>query len=115
MGSERDIPLVGASLWAANRILANSNSDFAFPKYNNQNFSNSNSASAALNKWLKPLVPDGCVIHSLRHSFRDRLRSIQCPFDIIDRLGGWITSGVGQSYGSGYSVEVVSRWMIKID
>ena len=38
----------------------------------NDHFSNANSASAALNKWLKPYVPENCVIHSFRHSFRDR-------------------------------------------
>ena len=32
---------------------------------------------------------DGCVIHSLRHSLRDRLRAIECPADIIDAIGGW--------------------------
>ena len=35
-GSERCIPLVGASLWASRKILDNSNdSIFAFPRYNN--------------------------------------------------------------------------------
>ena len=66
-----------------------------------------------LNKWLKPYIPENCVIHSLRHSFRDRLRAIECPFDIIDRLGGWLT-GVGQGYGNGYSLEVLDRWIQKI-
>ena len=31
-GSQRDIPLVGASLWAANRIVENAKSEFAFPQ-----------------------------------------------------------------------------------
>ncbi|MAQ08077.1 MAG: integrase, partial [SAR116 cluster bacterium] len=69
---------------------------------------------AALNKWLKPYIPDNCVIHSLRHSFRDRLRAVECPFDIIDRLGGWLTAGVGQSYGKGYPLYVLSKWMNRI-
>jgi len=67
-----------------------------------------------LNKWLKPLVPKGCVIHSFRHSFRDRLRAVQCPSDIIDQLGGWKTPGVGQGYGEGYPLEVLDSWMQKI-
>ena len=41
-----------------------------------------------LNKWLKPYIPENCVVHSLRHSFRDRLRSVEVL--IIDRLGGWL-------------------------
>jgi integrase len=48
---ERMIPLVGEALWAAKRILKIDNgSDFAFPRYNR---TSPNSASAALNKWLK--------------------------------------------------------------
>jgi hypothetical protein len=68
-----------------------------------------------LNKWLKPFVPENCVIHSFRHSFRDRLRNVEFPFDIIDGLGGWITSGVGQTYGKGYDINVLSKWMLKVD
>ena len=91
--SQRKIPLVGMSLWAAKRIKEQ-NTDFAFPKYCRQAKCNSNSASAALNKWLKPRVPIGCVIHSFRHSLRDRLRAVECPADIIDAIGGWTTEGV---------------------
>ena len=70
-----------------------------------------NSASAATNKWLKPRVPDNCVIHSFRHSMRDRLRAIECPSDIIDAIGGWTTTGVGQRYGTGQPLEVKAKWM----
>ena len=45
---------------------------------------------------------------------RDRLRAVECPSDIVDRIGGWITAGVGQSYGEGYPLEVISKWMNKI-
>ena len=111
--SQRKIPLMGASLWAATRIKEQ-NPTFAFPKYCNEQKCNSNSASAALNKWLKPRVPDNCVIHSFRHSMRDRLRAVECPSDIIDAIGGWSTDGVGQSYGKGYDLNVLGRWMEKI-
>ena len=84
-GSQRQIPLVGASLWAAQRIKANPHHIFAFPRYNTTSTTNANSASAAINKWLKPRVPEGCVIHSFRHSLRDRLRAVQCPSDMIDQ------------------------------
>jgi len=112
--SHRKIPLVGSSLWAAKRIKEQ-NTTFAFPKYCCEAKCNSNSASAALNKWLKPRVPDNCVIHSFRHSLRDRLRAVECPADIIDAIGGWSsTDGVGQSYGKGYDLNVLGRWMEKI-
>jgi integrase len=77
-GSERSVPLVGQALWAASRAIeATPESDFLFPRYTNSHSCNANSASAAINKWLKPRVPDKCVIHSFRHSMRDRLRAVE--------------------------------------
>ena len=111
--SQRQIPLIGFSLWAAKRI-ASSPLGFAFPRYCNDQKCNSNSASAALNKWLKPRVPNGCVIHSFRHSLRDRLRAVECPADIIDAIGGWTTEGIGHKYGAGYDLGVKHRWMGRI-
>ena len=114
--SERKIPLVGEALWAAKRIVETDNSsDFAFPRYNRGSATAANSASAALNKWLKQYVPDGCTMHSFRHSMRDRLRAVQCPSDITDQIGGWTTDGVGQGYGSGYPMSVLREWLIKVN
>ena len=110
-GSERFIPLVGSAWWAAERAIQSSTTNFLFPRYCNETECKSNSASAALNKWLSPRVPKGCVIHSFRHSFRDRLRAIECPQEITDRLGGWSVGGIGEAYGSGYPIEVLSKWM----
>jgi len=111
-GSQRQIPLVGASLWAAQRIKETNNiSPYAFPRYTSAKGTNANSASAAINKWLKPRVPEGCVIHSFRHSLRDRLRAVQCPSDMIDQIGGWATAGVGQAYGEGYGLAKCQEWL----
>ena len=111
-GSQRQIPLVGASLWAAERIKeTNTDCSYAFPRYTSAKGTNANSASAAINKWLKPRVPEGCVIHSFRHSLRDRLRAVQCPSDMIDQIGGWSTAGVGQGYGEGYKTDAIAKWM----
>jgi len=112
--SERHIPLVGEALWAAKRIAeADNGSDFAFPRYNRASTTSTNSASAALNKWLKQYVPAGCTMHGFRHSMRDRLRVVQCPADITDQIGGWTTDGVGQGYGSGYPLSVLRDWLEK--
>ena len=108
--SSRQIPLVGASLWAAKQAVKQGH-QFAFPKYCNESKCNANSASAALNKWLKPRVPIGCVMHSFRHSLRDRLRAAECPADIIDAIGGWATEGIGHKYGVGYDLGVKHRWI----
>ena len=59
-------------------------------------------------------VPDGCVVHSFRHSLRDRLRAARCPADIIDALGGWSTAGIGSNYGDGFELSQKAPWMRKL-
>ena len=109
-GSARHIPLIGASLWAAKRIQQH-DSSHAFPRYCDGKICNANSASAALNKWMKPRLKDNAVLHSFRHSMRDRLRAVECPSDIIDQIGGWSSSSIGASYGKGYELPVLAKWM----
>lgn len=112
VGSNRKVPLVGAALWAAQRVHNSANdSKFAFPRYNSCDHTNANSASAALNKWLKTHVSEKGTMHSFRHAMRDRLRAVECPADIVDQIGGWQTDGVGHSYGQGYPLEVLAKWM----
>ena len=101
-GSQRQVPLVGASLWAAQRIKANASSCFAFPRYTDHTRCNANSASNALNKWLHANFRKDIVIHGFRHAMRDRLRAVSCPSDIIDQIGGWSSGKVGEGYGEGY-------------
>jgi integrase len=113
-GSARIVPLVGMSLWAVQRAIEASSSNHLFPKYCDEQRCKSNSASAALNKWMSPRVQKGTVVHSLRHALKDRLRAVECPKDIQERLGGWTVEGVGETYGEGYPVSVLHRWMDKI-
>ena len=111
--SARLVPLVGSAKWAAERLLAQpEGSEFAFPNYNDGQRTNANSASAALNKWLKVKIGPDYTIHSFRHSMRDRLRAVECPSDVIDQIGGWLTQGVGSSYGSGHSIAIVQKWLV---
>ena len=111
--SRRMIPLVGASLWAAHRIKQNG-SEYAFPRYTDGIKCNSNSASAALNKWIKQVAGSGNVIHGFRHSFRDRLRAMSAPIDMIDQLGGWTLQSVGQGYGNGYDLGSLQDRMLQL-
>jgi integrase len=113
--SSRIVPLVGHSLWAARQVQERcESSEFAFPRYNRQQYTNANSASAALNKWLKGYVSKGQSIHSFRHSMRDRLREVDCPSEVIDQIGGWARSSVGDSYGEGYSLSKMHKYLEKI-
>ena len=50
--------------------------------------------------------------HSLRHTFRDRLRAVEVPLEAIDQLGGWSSvKTIGSSYGRCYSVEHLRRYL----
>jgi hypothetical protein len=33
---------------------------------------------------------------------RDRLRTVECLSDVVDQIGGWSCSSLGQNYGAGY-------------
>ena len=102
-------------MWASRKILDNKNdSIYAFPRYTTKDNCNANSASAALNKWLKSKLINDFVLHGFRHSFRDRLRAIECPSEIIDQLGGWSLRSIGQGYGKGYNIKMLYKWMRRI-
>ena len=60
---------------------------------------------------MKSRLTDDAVVHSSCHSMRDRLRAVECPSDIIDQIGGWPSSSVGASYGKGYEISVLTKWM----
>ena len=113
-GNERYIPLIGVALWAARRIVENSmESKLAFPRYCNEVACNANSASNGLNKWLHQTMPKRVVIHSFRHSLRDRLRAVECPTEVVDAIGGWQVALVGQRYENGYPLKVLMTWLTK--
>jgi integrase len=113
-GSQRKVPLVGCALWAARRAYEVSDSPYLFPRYCDGKRAHSNSASAALNKWLKQLAGSEYVIHSFRHSMRDRLRAVNCPSEMIDQIGGWSHRSVGEAYGEGYGLNIRGDWLERI-
>ena len=53
-------------------------------------------------------------MHSFRHSMRDRLREVDCPSEVIDQIGGWARSGVGEGYGDGYSLSKMYDYLDRI-
>ena len=112
--SERDVPLVGAALWATKRAYESSSNEYLFPRYCSDDGCKADYASNSLNKWLRKHVPSGCVVHSFRHSMRDRLRAVECPAEIIDRIGGWKTAGVGEGYGVGFEPKTLLAWLRQI-
>ena len=91
------------------KALKHSDGEYLFPRYIKDGKCKSDHASAALNKWLKNDF-DGLTAHCLRHNFRDRLRAVQCPMDMIDQIGGWRSvSSIGSNYGQGYSFDQIRK------
>lgn len=115
--SNRKVPLVGCSLWAAREIMKDhdGSSKFAFPKYCSDTKCNTHSSSARLNFWIRKRIDDrALVIHSLRHSLRDRLRAVECAPDMVDQIGGWTSEGIGVRYGQGYPLRNLQTWLERI-
>jgi len=112
--SERVVPLVGYAKLAIEQALTQANDEWLFPQYLKVGHCYATHASNAVNKWLKRDF-GGLTAHSLRHTFRDRLRAAEVPLEIIDQLGGWSSvSSNGSKYGKGYFVEHIGRYMQKV-
>ena len=114
--SIRKVPLVGYSLWAAQRIKerAIKGQRYAFPKYCDDKEVLANSADATINRWLRSTkrgLSGSYTSHCFRHSMADRLREVQCPEDIRLLIGGWKVEGEGANYGEGYSLRVMKEWL----
>ena len=109
--SKRTLPLVGYAKKAMELALAKSDGKYLFPRYVRNGKCNADYASAALNKWLKKDF-NGLTAHCLRHTFRDRLRTVECPLEMIDQIGGWRSvSSIGARYGQGYSIDAMEHYM----
>lgn len=103
--SERDIPLVGMALEAMRRHPE------GFPRY----FDRGSTLSATLMKHFKSrkLLPTPKhSIYSFRHSFKDRLRAIETPEELIDEMMGHVTDK--PKYGDGYGLALKLKYLEKI-
>ena len=105
--SQRTLPLIGYARAAMEAAIKWSDGEYLFPRYIKDGKCKADHASAAINKWLKKDF-DGLTAHCLRHTFRDRLRAVECPIDMIDQIGGWRSvSSIGNSYGNGYELSKI--------
>ena len=112
--SQRTLPLVGYAKLAMEKALIHSDDQYLFPRYIRDGKCYATHASNSLNKWLKKDF-GGLTAHCLRHTFRDRLRAVECPIDLIDQIGGWKSvSSIGNSYGKGYSFDKVNAGFCRI-
>ena len=111
--SERSIPLTPTAFKALELVAGETDSNWLFPRYIKEDGCYATHASNALGKWMHPKW--GMTAHSLRHTFRDRLRAAEVPLEAIDQLGGWSSlSNAGSRYGTGYSVEHLRVFMNRV-
>ena len=104
--STRTLPLVGYAKEAMLLALQHADAHCLYPRYLKDGTCRATHASNALGKWLKKDF--GLTAHSLRHTFRDRLRASGCPLELIDQIGGWSSIGtIGSKYGQGYELDAV--------
>jgi integrase len=113
-GSERELPLIGFAFEAMATLMATTDSAYLFPEYLRDGMTLATHAGNTLNKWLKQET-GGKTAHCLRHAFRDRLRAVECPLELLDALGGWsAVQGAGRRYGAGYSLDQKKEWLQRI-
>ena len=104
--SKRTLPLVGYAKVAMELLLKQADERYLYPRYLKDDSCRATHASNALGKWLKKDF--GLTAHSLRHTFRDRLRASGCPLELIDQIGGWSSIGtIGSKYGQGFELGAV--------
>jgi len=113
--SQRTLPLVGYAKLAIEEALKHSDDQYLFPRYIKNGVCKADHASAALGKWLKNDF-NGLTAHCLRHTFRDRLRALECPMYMIDQIGGWKSvSSIGNSYGRGHQTEKIFEFIRRLE
>jgi integrase len=76
----------------------------------------SDAASKRLNRFLDDIgINDKRkVVHSFRHRAQDRLRAFECPEDIRWSILGHEEETVADTYGTGFPVRVLKKWIDKI-
>ena len=85
-----------------------------FSRYASAEKVNANSASAAINAWLRPMFTGNKPAHSLRHTMETRLREKDTPENIMLSVGGWGDKTVARGYGKPHPVSVTVQYLAKV-
>ena len=102
--SIRKVVLVGVSLEAMRR------NPTGFKQYRGKH----TTLSTSVNKYLREnkLIPDDLSFYGLRHSFKDRLRTISIEDSLKDQLMGHTENA--ESYGEGYELHRMHEALTQI-
>lgn len=116
----RNVALAGVSLWAARRIVESAvkGQRFAFPRYTSPNAKGEiecrgTHASNTACKWLRSLG-FAAGTHAFRHTIKDRLREVECPKELHDRVTGHAAQNVGDRYGRNQLLRLQAEWLARI-
>ena len=112
--SERDVPLVGLGLLAAQSQMSmlEKGETSLFPRYCKNGKVRSEAISAIVNQYIRSLGI-AKTSHSLRHTMRDLMRDANVTSDIAYELGGWGSQVIGDRYGKGFGLEVKHEALTK--
>jgi integrase len=104
-GSERNVPLLGAGLWAARQALAAlDGSGWLFPRYADYTEVRSDAASATVNKFFSKTLNIPRTTHSFRHAMKDLLRNAGVSEEMSKAIFGHGTRSIADQYGSGFTL-----------
>jgi integrase len=99
-GSNRDVPLLGMSLWAASRALSQSSGHHGWLFRFGDGMATGTGGNR-VNDWLKPMTKAGLSSHSFRHGVITRLTLGEVNQGLIDQIAGHASKSMSR-VASGY-------------
>ena len=107
---KRTIPLVGVSLDSMNKLISMSSNEYPFYDFLNINFS-IKQIESKINFRIKKITKNKSI-QSLKYSFIERLKRINCPDEIISEIIGIKNRTI--FYKNEVSVEMKCSWLNQI-
>lgn len=107
---KRTIPLVGVSLDSMNKLISMSSNEYPFYDFLNDN-SNIKQIESKINFRIKKVTKNKSI-QSLKYSFIERLKRINCPDEIISEIIGIKKRTI--FYKNEVSVEMKCSWLNQI-
>ena len=107
---KRTIPLVGVSLDSMNKLISMSSNEYPFYDFLNINFS-IKQIESKINFRIKKVTKNKSI-QSLKYSFIERLKRINCPDEIISEIIGIKNRTI--FYKNEVSVEMKCSWLNQI-
>ena len=107
---KRIIPLVGVSLDSMNKLISLSSNEYPFIDFLNDNLS-IKQIESKINFRMKKVTKNKSI-QSLKHSFIEKLKRINCPEEIISEIIGLKKRTI--FYKNEVSVEMKYSWLNQI-